>query len=148
MIIWGSRGRMKEIGTGEFNCPGCGTRRQYIHKQAGRWFTLYFIPIFKMQDLGEFIECQTCHRTYQTGVLTYRPPTDTQRALLTVRSALESRTPLHMVKTKLVNAGVEEEAAATAVRIEAGSDVKTCPSCGFQYHPKVTLCANCGASLA
>jgi hypothetical protein len=147
MIIWGSRGRTVDVGKGEFNCPNCGIKRQYIQKKAGRWFTLYFIPIFKMQDLGEFVECQTCKRTYQADVLSYRPPSANQRALMTVRNDLIAGMPLHMVKTRLINAGVDPEAAEMAVKVEAGSEVKTCPKCEFQYHPKVTVCSNCGTAL-
>lgn len=69
MIIWGTKGRIKDIGSGQFLCPKCQAIRMYKHKQAGRYFTLYFIPLFKIKDLGEFIECQTCGGTFKTAVL-------------------------------------------------------------------------------
>ncbi len=69
MIIFGTKGRIKEVGSGQFVCPRCRAMRLYKRKHAARYFTLYFIPVFKIKDLGEFVECQTCGGTFQTAVL-------------------------------------------------------------------------------
>ncbi|HLY26662.1 MAG TPA: zinc-ribbon domain-containing protein [Aggregatilineales bacterium] len=69
MIIWGTKGRIKDVGSGQFLCPSCRAVRMYKHKHAARYFTLYFIPLFKIKDLGEFVECQTCGGTFKTTVL-------------------------------------------------------------------------------
>ena len=54
MIIWGSKGKQKELAQGKFFCPKCNTIRPYKHKRVSRHFTLYFIPLFETQNLGEF----------------------------------------------------------------------------------------------
>src|SRR5687767_12121640 len=72
-IIWGSRNRTSNKGQGEFFCPNCGKKQPYVHKQAKRWFTLYFIPVFPIQDLGEFIECTVCNMTFRMEVLQFKP---------------------------------------------------------------------------
>jgi hypothetical protein len=87
MIIFGTRGRIKEVGSGEFICPSCRANRQYKRKQAGRYFTLYFIPIFKVKDLGEFVECQTCGGTFKTAVL------DLMKTTIVADSAPKAPTP-------------------------------------------------------
>lgn len=73
-IIFGFRVRWHEITHGTFFCPSCGGDRQYAHKQAKRWFTLFFLPILPLKVLGESIECLSCHRTFNERVL-HRPTT-------------------------------------------------------------------------
>lgn len=74
IVIWGSRTRIIELGTGYFFCPRCNTKRWYVHKRAARYFTLYFIPLFQTRNLGEYIECGHCNQTYKPEVLNYKPP--------------------------------------------------------------------------
>ena len=69
MIIFGTKGRTKEIGRGEFFCPNCRIQRPYIEKRISRYFTLYFIPIFPIKKLGEYVECQVCKKAYKPGIL-------------------------------------------------------------------------------
>ena len=73
MIIWGWKARTKTISSGTFHCPACDGHRAYSLIQIARWFTLYFIPLFKTKDLGEYVECGTCKETYKTRVLGYQP---------------------------------------------------------------------------
>lgn len=73
MIIWGSRGRVTTIGSGTFHCPRCSSTQPYKHQKLQRYFTLYFIPLFPLDDLGEHIECGQCHNLWKTEVL--RQPT-------------------------------------------------------------------------
>ncbi|MBU2981841.1 TerB family tellurite resistance protein [Lentibacter algarum] len=72
-IVWGWRGRQKEIGNGEFYCPDCGDYRGYRLIAVTRWFTLYWIPLFKTKELGEFVECGSCQGTFNEGVLQFDP---------------------------------------------------------------------------
>lgn len=69
LLIWGWRSRSKVLARGGFFCPHCGGDRQYAHKQARRWFTLFFIPIIPLKVQGEYVECETCHKKYETRVL-------------------------------------------------------------------------------
>lgn len=73
-IVWGSRGRNKEVGAGDFYCPDCDDRRAYKKIAVTRWFTLYWIPIFPMgQPVGEYIECGACKSTFNERVLQMDP---------------------------------------------------------------------------
>lgn len=69
MIIWGWRALKKKIGSGLFYCPREGGDRNYEHKKARRWFTLFFIPIIPLNELGDYVECTSCKNTYYPDVL-------------------------------------------------------------------------------
>lgn len=69
LLIWGWRTRFKTLSDGAFHCPSCGGDRHYAHKQARRWFTLFFIPLIPLKVLGEFVECQTCSQGYDQRIL-------------------------------------------------------------------------------
>lgn len=69
MIIWGWRVRKKLIGSGVFYCPREGGDRNYQHKSARRWFTIFFVPLIPLKELGEFVECASCNNTYYPDVL-------------------------------------------------------------------------------
>lgn len=69
MIIYGRKSREIEVASGQFHCPKCDDQRPYIHKQVARYFTLFFIPLFKINTLGEYVECQTCRRAFKPEIL-------------------------------------------------------------------------------
>ncbi|WP_341366536.1 TerB family tellurite resistance protein [Yoonia sp. BS5-3] len=78
-IIWGWRGRQREVGAGEFYCPDCRDRRGYRLVAVARWFTLYWIPLFKTKELGQFVECTTCKSTFNERVLEMDPQEDARK---------------------------------------------------------------------
>ena len=69
LVIFGTRGRSHTVGTGQFYCPREGGDRNYEHKEARRWFTLFFIPLIPLDRLGDYVECTSCKSTYYTAVL-------------------------------------------------------------------------------
>tara|TARA_R110002096_G_scaffold169222_1_gene340751 strand:+ start:17552 stop:18214 length:663 start_codon:yes stop_codon:yes gene_type:complete len=73
MIIFGTRGITTTPQRGEFHCPQCGDTRAYNWKRVRRFFTLYFIPVIPLDQLGEYIECPSCQGTFDTRVLEYDP---------------------------------------------------------------------------
>ncbi len=91
MIIYGYRNREKELGTGNFYCTNCGVQRPYRYKKIARYFTLFFIPLFPLGTLSEYVECQVCGRTYKTDVLsaastTSVPISETDRYISTAQN--------------------------------------------------------------
>ncbi len=147
MIIFGSRVREKEIASGQFNCPNCKATRPYIQKQIGKYFALYFIPLFKTSDLGDFVECQVCHQKYKPEVLTYKEPSQADRMMASIKTELDSGLPLHMARQKLIDANVNPETALKVVNAAAGDHPVTCPKCGFIYKNTIRSCTNCGTKL-
>jgi hypothetical protein len=69
MIIYGHRNREIQVASGQFHCPKCDAQRPYVHKRIARYFTLFFIPLFKFRTLGEYVECQVCRRAFKPAVL-------------------------------------------------------------------------------
>lgn len=73
MIIWGSKAKEKEIATGAFYCPQCRQQSSYGHVRVSRYFTLYFIPLFPTETLGEAVLCKSCGSDFNLSVLSYTP---------------------------------------------------------------------------
>ena len=69
LIIFGLRNRFKVLSSGTFFCPHCGGDRGYEHKQARRWFTIFFVPLIPLKVHGELVQCTTCKSSYKPEVL-------------------------------------------------------------------------------
>jgi hypothetical protein len=69
MIIYGYKHRENQLGTGHFHCFSCQVQRPYRHKKIVRYFTLFFIPLFPLGTISEYVECQVCGRTYAPEIL-------------------------------------------------------------------------------
>src|SRR4051794_17906197 len=68
MIIWGWTTKNRIVEYGKFYCPRCLREADYGHRRVQQFFTLYFIPIFPTNTLGEYIECQQCGGNFETTV--------------------------------------------------------------------------------
>ena len=68
MIIWGSTTKNNIMEQGEFYCPRCRGICGYLHRCVQQYFTLYFIPLFPTNALGEYIECQKCGGTFDPAI--------------------------------------------------------------------------------
>lgn len=98
MIIYGYRNREIELGTGQFHCAKCEIQRPYRHKKIVRYFTLFFIPLFPLGKLSEYVECQVCGRTYQPEILlsassTSTPISETDRYISSTQNNFEGTQP-------------------------------------------------------
>ena len=59
----------KHINWNHFYCPKCNNVRPYRVKRASIDFTFYFIPIFEIVDLKEFVVCLLCKNGFDPEVL-------------------------------------------------------------------------------
>ena len=80
MIIWGSTGKEKIVAQGNFFCPNCGGDSPFAQVRIARYFTLYFIPLFRTATLGEFVHCRRCSGQFKTSILSI-PPAQLQAML-------------------------------------------------------------------
>lgn len=71
IIFWGSKAKEKTLGSSIFFCPGCRLDATYHHRRVSRYFTLYFIPLFAMETLGEYVQCHACGAQFNTSVLQF-----------------------------------------------------------------------------
>ena len=81
MLILGAKGRTKVVEQGRVHCPRCRGSQPYQLKRVQRWFTLYFVPLFPMGVLGEYVECGKCLTTWKPEVLLAGPPADPEEAV-------------------------------------------------------------------
>ena len=146
-IIWGSRGRVKDVSFGEFHCPQCDQARDYVHKRAKRYFTLYWIPLFPTETLGEFIECRGCGGQFTPEVLEHRPPSREEILIGIARGELEKGLPLHMIEQRMINGGVHPDLARDLADRALGDSSNVCQTCGHVYADVIPACSNCGAVL-
>ncbi len=70
MIIWGSTGKRRQVGSGTFFCPACRQDAAYALMRVSRYFTLYFIPLFETRNLGEYVRCGSCQAELNPQVTT------------------------------------------------------------------------------
>src|SRR5215217_4668903 len=110
MLIWGSKGKEKELSRGQFFCPKCGDERLYIQKKVSKMFTLYFIPLFVTKNLGEFVECQVCGSGFEPEILEPVKQTMFKLVIASRHELLHGGSPAS-VKAKLMEMGAPEDAA-------------------------------------
>ncbi|MBC8234710.1 MAG: zinc-ribbon domain-containing protein [Anaerolineales bacterium] len=149
MIIWGSKGKETVVGRGNFYCPQCQNQRHYIHKEMGKYFTLYFIPLFRTSMLGEFIECQTCFTPFEKAVLNYENSVakNAKKLIDVIQDEIESGIPLQVTFKSLLDSGVSKDAANTAISMATKGQMKICKSCEAVFTASLNFCSLCGKSL-
>ncbi len=155
MIIWGSKGKTKTIGTGTFYCPNCRSTRQFKHEKVGKYFTLYFIPLFQTEKLGEYIECQVCLMTFKPEVLQVskqieRDVEDDRKVvdfLRKISDELDSGAPIQAILRGLMETGIEKKTAAQMVYTAAKGDIRECSQCESLYKGSLSYCSSCGSRL-
>jgi dATP pyrophosphohydrolase len=100
IIILGTKIRVTERSSGEFYCPNCNSRKPYKLKRFARYFTLFFIPLFQIKNLGEQVECQKCFVSFKPRVLERSPKTQTglrENKRKTGSSHVKSRAPFQVL---------------------------------------------------
>ena len=148
-IIFGNRVRHTTLSTGEFYCPQCKTRRNYELRRARNYFALYFIPIFPLKTIGDYVRCATCGTNFQSDVLKLPEPpaTPLDRMALEARADLDSGTPIEFARQKLINTGLKLDLVQQTIEAAAGPDRRKCMACELTYRSTVQRCAKCGTAL-
>lgn len=75
LAIIGIRPITRTTRRGVFHCPECDARRPFARQRVQRRFTVFFVPMLPLDDLGEYVECEHCRGTFRTTVLD-RDPAD------------------------------------------------------------------------
>jgi hypothetical protein len=81
LIILGLRVFHRTIAQGIFYCRRCGGDREYRHRAGRRWFTLFFLPVIPLNQVGEHVQCATCRTRYVPEVLGQPTTAQMQTAL-------------------------------------------------------------------
>lgn len=123
IIILGIKVRETERSSGEFYCPHCHTSRPYKLKRYAKYFTLFFIPLFQIKNLGEQVECQKCFMSFKPKVLEHSPKIKTTPANYNKKAGTEpikSRAPFQVLVFPYRQAGDTEYEYAILRRADEG----------------------------
>src|ERR1039458_2140076 len=67
-MIFGLRVYFRTIGQGTFHCHRCGGDRQYHLRSGRRWIHVIFIPVIRLGEVGEHVQCANCQTRYRPEV--------------------------------------------------------------------------------
>ncbi|MBI9050924.1 MAG: zinc-ribbon domain-containing protein [Anaerolineaceae bacterium] len=120
--------------------------------QVGQYFSLYFIPLFRIKDLGQYVVCQHCEQSYKPEVLNMKVPveqilTARDRLVLSIQKELQEGMPVHMMKRKLISQKMDEPTTEQYVSEALDGKTISCTECGFEYIAGVQRCLNCDREL-
>jgi hypothetical protein len=168
-IVWGSTGKEIEIGRGQFHCPACGGRRAYRHVRAARYFTLYFIPLWETENLGQYIKCETCQNAFHEAALSgnghggrgtkrrggkkgknkasAKRGQESEDLLTSTREELELGTSVQETKQLLLDMHVDGVVADKLIAAATGGRTRECAECRLRFLDQVAACTACGRTL-
>jgi rubrerythrin len=74
-LIAGISPKTKQLDANPRRCPVCGLRRAY-YKRIDHYFSLFFIPIFRVKKGEPFIMCDSCEKSVPQYEQDYYPGTN------------------------------------------------------------------------
>lgn len=81
MIIYGRKTVQSTIKSGKFDCPNCRRQENYHLKNYQLYFHIFFIPLLKIRELGDELNCFFCNTTYVPGSVLSSHEYDTRNRL-------------------------------------------------------------------
>jgi Fe-S cluster assembly iron-binding protein IscA len=69
MIIFGHCTSERRETGGAFACPKCQTESTYSMRRTYNYFSLYFIPVWRLDLVAEGVECNSCRGLFPVTVL-------------------------------------------------------------------------------
>ena len=91
ILIWGWKPVARAVDSGIFYCPNEAGDRHYELMTARRYFTVFFLPLIPLDELGQYVECRHCGAQYDTAVLAMPSTSDVSvRLQVGLRAALVS----------------------------------------------------------
>lgn len=71
MILSESRERTRILDRGIFRCPRESTPRRYLLVAVRPWYTIASVAVFPGAERCRFVECQSCHSTFDVIALAH-----------------------------------------------------------------------------
>lgn len=69
-ILMGEKEKLLPVVRGTFDCKFCQSEQHYSHHQSMAYFTLFGIPIAKLNLLSNYLSCDECSACYSADILT------------------------------------------------------------------------------
>ncbi len=116
LIIFGLRIRFRTIEVIQFFCPRCGGDRQGALRAARRWFTVFWVPLVPLKEVGRVVECGTCQSRFEPAVADQPTTADLSEVL---------RNAVRVLTAMIVRTGEADDAAmraAAVAEVRAASD--------------------------
>lgn len=117
MIIFGTTGLKSTLATGNFYCPQCKGERPYKHKKVTKFFTLYFIPLIPLGNVGEFVECQSCKGTFVKRAINNQGSAPQQKSNDDFKAIYEKAIRHSMVMIMLADGVIDENEKVQVLEI-------------------------------
>ena len=73
LLIFSIKARARVVARGEFNCPECNQRERFIHRQVREYAYYYFIRLWRIRDVGEYVQCRYCKTHFPPDIVNYSP---------------------------------------------------------------------------
>lgn len=121
--------------------------RPYHRRRIGRYFTVYFVPVFQIEKLAEWLQCEVCQNVYPVDILQHKPPPNPERILNEVRTDLNAGMSAQKVQVKLLNSGLRQDLAQRVIDEVMSDHRLACANCGSEYLDSATFCSQCGMKL-
>lgn len=74
-MLFGKRHRSKLLNCGKFYCPECRCTAEYTLKQKQLVYSIVWLPVFPLGDVGRYVECTICRNSFRENVLDSTPET-------------------------------------------------------------------------
>lgn len=129
MIIWGSKVDTKVKNRGKFMCPRCNSLQTYYHRVSGKYFTLFFIPLFVTKLLRDDIECQNCFMNFDPTVL----DVDEKRIKTDKKQNNKKQRVNPNLKDKKIIVICENCSQKIRLPIKKNKIIVTCPTCSHKF---------------
>jgi hypothetical protein len=68
IVIFGSRWTFRDVSDGwdgKLNCPDCGHPTRMVELNAVKAFTLYWFPLWTLEQGGHLLECRECFSKWE-----------------------------------------------------------------------------------
>jgi hypothetical protein len=148
MIIFdGTSYRDRMVKSGAFVCPNCGKNRYCTHRRIESWFTLFFIPLLRLEVVTEYLKCKDCRHSFELPAMCpFLPqggylPSD-------LRAELRFGASVEAVEQRLVASGVDRDTARCVIGEMVGDRLQFCSRCQLSYQENVATCWKCGRLLS
>ena len=136
-----------EVSFGEFTCPHCKTTTTYKHMEIVKRAWVFRVMPIDAETLGEYVECQRCHKRFTMEILREKIAPDIRQMLVALQQKLSTGTSIQEAESSLLEAGFELNLVKRYVSIAAGISHKKCPRCILTFRNDVAKCHKCGHVL-
>jgi hypothetical protein len=65
LFLLGERIRKDQVSVGRRACVYCGADQKFVHVTEDNYFTFFAIPLFRLGNVADYCQCESCEYTYQ-----------------------------------------------------------------------------------